>query len=150
MLIGIAAGGSALVLEGALPFASSLRGPSVMVQDEGIRQGAYLAIEKLTVMNLGQAPIPSFVVSTSQVPTSASCCYTVYVLGNGSQPAGTCPAETTNPTHLTVAYPIRPGEAVGVVITIIGSVFEIGSTGTITVTTSNGAQQTVGVLVAPG
>jgi hypothetical protein len=149
VLIGIAAGGSAVVLDAALPYASSIRGPSVAVQDAGIHQGAYLAIERLTVVNLGQTPISSFVVSTSQVPSSVSYCYAVYGLAIGAQLAGTCPAIATNPGSVTIGYPVQPGGAVGVVITIFGSVFGIGSTCTITVTTASGAQQTVGALVAP-
>ena len=149
VLIGIAAGGSALVLSAALPFASSLGGPSVAVQDEGIRQGAYLAIESLTVLNVGRAPITSFVVSTSQVSSSASYCYSIYDLATGARSAGTCPATAKNPGSVAIDYPVQPGEATGVAITIIGSVFEIGSTYTIAVTTSAGGQEAVDVLVAP-
>jgi len=149
VLIGIAVGGSALVLGAALPYVSALRGPSVAVQGESIRQGAYLAIEKLTVMNLGQTPISSFAVSTSQVPSSASYCYVAYDPATGAQLTGTCPATATNPSAVPIGYEIGPGGAAGVVITIIGLAFEVGSTCTITVTTSSGAQQTVGVLVTP-
>ena len=149
VLIGIAAGGSALVLGGALPFASSLRGQYLDVQDESIHQGAYIATERLTVMNLGQTPMSSFDISTSQVPASAPYCYAVYGISTGSHLAGTCPATATNPTSVTIDYQVQPGEGAGVVITIFGSVFAIGSTCTITVTTSAGAQQTVGALVAP-
>jgi hypothetical protein len=149
ILIAIAAGGSAVVLGAVLPFGSGIRGPSVAIQDESIHQGAYLAIERLTVMNPGQTPISSFVVSTSQVPDSASYCYVVYDLATGAESAGTCPAIATNPSSVAVVYPLRPGGAAGVVITIIGSVFGIGSSCMVTVTTSAGAQQTVGVLVAP-
>jgi len=149
VLIGIAAGGSALVLGAVLPLASSLGGPSVAVQDESIRQGAYLAIERLTVMNLGQTPISSFVVSTTQVPDTARYCYSVYDIATGAQSGGTCPETATDPGSVTIDYPVQPGGATDVAIMIIGSVFGIGSTCTITVTTSAGAQQAVGVLVAP-
>ena len=149
VLIGIAAGGSALVLSAALPYASSFGGPSVAVQDEGIRQGTYLATERLTVMNIGQAPISSFVISTTQVPSSASYCYTIYDLATGAQSAGTCPVTATDPSSVTIGYPIQPGGATVVAIAIKGSVFEVGSTCTIAVTTSTGAQEAVNVLVAP-
>ena len=149
VLIGIAAGGSALVLRAALPFASSFGESSVAVQDEGIRQGAYLATERLTVTNIGQAPISSFVISTSQVSSSASYCYSVYDPSTGERSAGTCPATATNPSSVTIADPVQPGGATGVVITIIGSAFDIGSTCTIAVTASSGAQEVVDVLVAP-
>ena len=148
VLIGIAAGGSALVLQAALPFASSVGGPSVAIQDEGIRQGAYVATERLTVMNTGRAPVSSFIISTSQVPRSASYCYSIYDPATGAQSGGTCDATTANPSSVTISYPLQPGGATGVVITIIGSVFETGSTCTIAVTTSAGAQETVDVLVA--
>ena len=149
VLIGIAAGGSAVVLGAALPFASSPTGPSVAVQNESIRQGAYLAIERMTVMNLGQTPLSSFVVSTSQAPNSASYCYAVYDVATGEESAGACPTKAADPSSVTIVSTIQPGGAEGVVITIVGSVFEIGSTCTITVTTSEGAQQTVSALVVP-
>jgi len=149
VLIGIAAGGSAVVLGAALPYASSVGGQSVAVQDASIHQGSYLAIERLTVVNLGQTPISSFVVSTSRVPDSASYCYAVYGPSIGAQPVGTCPAMATNPSSVTIGYPVQAGGATGVVITIFGTVFGIGSTCTITVTTASGTQQTVGVLVTP-
>jgi len=121
----------------------------VSVQDEGIHQGAYLAIVRLTVMNPGMISIASFDVSTSQVPTSSSYCYAVYDIATAARSAGTCPVTAGNPSSVTIDYPVKPGGAARVVITIFGQVFGIGSTCTITVTTSEGAQQTVGVLVAP-
>lgn len=150
VLIGIAAGGSAVVLGATIPFVSSLGGPSVSVQDESIHQGAYLAIVRLTVMNPGMIPIASFDVSTSQVPKSSSYCYAVYDLATGARSAGTCPTTLGNPASVTIDYPVKPGGAAGVVITIFGQVFGIGSTCTVTVTTPAGAQQAVDVLVAPG
>lgn len=149
VLIGIAAGGSALVLGAAIPLVSGPRGPSVEVQDGSIHQGAYLAIVRLTVMNPAQIPIATFDVSTSQVPSSASYCYAVHDLATGAQSAGTCPTTSGNPGSVTIDYPVKPGGAAAVVIEIFGQAFGIGSTCTITVTTSSGAQQTVGVLVAP-
>jgi len=150
VLIGIAAGGSAVVLGAALPFASNPSGSSsVAVQNESIRQGTYLAIEMMTVMNLGQTSISSFVVSTSQAPNSAPYCYAVYDVATGEQSTGACPTKAANPSSVTIVSPVQPGGAEGVVITIVGSVFEIGSTCAITVTTSDGAQQSVGALVVP-
>ena len=148
VLLGIVAGGSGLVLGGALQLATSFHGEDVAVLDESIHQGTYLAIERLTLMNTGQSPMSSFVISTSGIPDSASYCYTVYDLGTNSQRAGTCPVTASDPTSVTIGYPVQPGGGVGIVITIFGSVFGIGSTCTLTVTTSTGAQQTVGVLVA--
>jgi hypothetical protein len=147
VLVGIAAGGSAAVLGAALSLGSSLRAPAVALQDESIQQGAYIAIERVTVMNLGQTLMSSFAVSTSMVPISMPYCYAVYDPATGARLGETCPAFATNPSSVTIGYPVLPGEGAVVVITIVGSAFRIGSTCTITVTSASGAQQTAGVLV---
>jgi len=147
VLNGIAAGGSALVLGAALPLSSSLRGESLAVQDESVRQGTYLAIERFTVVNTGQIAMSSFTVSTSPVPDSAPYCYAVYNVATGLRSAGSCPTTATNPNSVTIDSPLQPGGGADVVITIFGPVFEIGTTCTVTLTASDGGQQSVSVLV---
>ncbi len=149
ILIGIAAGGSAAVLGALFPYASALQGSAIAVEDAGVRQGAYLALVRLTVVNSGQTPIASFVVSTGQVSASGPYCYSVYRPTTGELLATTCPPAPGNPGAATVSYGIPPGGAVGVVITVMGAAFSVGATTALTVTASSGAQQTVGVQVAP-
>ena len=148
ILIGIAAGGSTFVLVAVLPFASAIQGPAVAVEDARIRQGPYLALERLIVVNSGQAPISSFEVSTSQAPSSAAYCYSLYNPTKGVQLGDTCPGKTMDPGSIAIAYSIPPGGAVGIVITITGEAFTVGAQCTVTVTTSAGAQQGVGLQVA--
>jgi hypothetical protein len=149
VLIGIAAGGSAAVLGAVLPYASSLQGPSVSIEDASLRQGAYLAIERLTVFNSGQVAMSSFVISTSQAPASAPYCYATYNTATGAELLSTCPATAGNPGSVSIGYPVPPGGAVGVVVTVVGTPYIVGEGCAVTVTTSSGAQQTSEVQVGP-
>jgi hypothetical protein len=149
VLIGIAAGGSAAVLSAVLPYSSALQGPSVNIEDTSLRQGAYIAIESLTVYNSGQTAMSSFVLSTSQAPVLAPYCYTTYNTATGAELTSTCPATAGNPGSVSVGYPVPPGGSVGVVVTIMGQAFTVGEGCAVTVTTSAGAQQTAEVQVAP-
>jgi len=148
VLIGIAAGGCVAVLTDMLPYASVIQGPAVAVEDAAIRQGAYVALERLTVVNSGQTPVSSFTVSTSQASPSAVYCYALYDLATGMRVVCTCPGTASDPATVTIPYSLPSGGAVGVVITIMGAAFTIGVQCMLTVTTSTGAQQTVGVQVA--
>jgi hypothetical protein len=149
ILIGIAVGGSAAVLGAVLPYASAVQGPGVTIEDVAIRQGTYLALERLTVVNSGQSPMPSFVISTSPASPSAPYCYTLYNPATGDQLGGTCPVMAMGPGSVPVTYSVPFGQALGIVITIMGAAFRVGSQYAVTVTTSAGAQQTVGLQVAP-
>lgn len=149
ILIGLAIGGSGIVLGAATGYSSSLQGASVAIDGARISQGSRIAFEKLTVSNTGQAPITSFAVSTLMAPTSASYCYTLanpVTLGTLST---TCPAMATNPRTLTVAYSIPPGGALTVTLQLTGGAFAVGSASQVIVTTSAGASATVEVRVLP-
>jgi len=149
VLIGIAVGGSAVVLGAVTTYTSALGGPAVSIEGVGIRQGAFFAFERLTVFNSGQTPITSFTVSNYMISTSAAYCYSLVNPASGAQLFTTCPGMTTNPSAVSVSYALPPGTAVAVEITVQGAGFTVGSYGTLTVTTASGAQQTVGVQVAP-
>ena len=148
VLIGIAAGGSAVALGAVLPYASAIQGTGVAVEDADIVQGSYLAIERLTVVDAGKAPLSSFTISTSPASPSAGYCYSLYNPATEGRVGGTCPETATNPGSLAIAYPLSSGGEVGVVITITGAAFTVGADCTLTVTTSAGAQQSVGLRVA--
>ena len=138
-----------MVLGAVLPYASTLQGPSVAVEGAGIRQGEYVATEEVTVMNTGTGPISSFVISVNRALATYSYCYDLYTPATGAPITSTCPPAATNPGEVQIGYSVPQGGAVGVEITIAGSAFAVGSGCTITVTTSAGSQQTVGVQVAP-
>lgn len=137
------------MFEAALNSAASAQGPAVSVTGASIRQGEYFAFESLEVYNAGSAPLSSFVVSTGGVPAAASYCYSLYDPAERSVVASTCPAMVPNPTSVTVSATLAAGKGVLVELTIAGRPFLMGSVSAVTVTASDGAQETLGVEVVP-
>lgn len=149
VLIGIAIGGSAVVFGAVSAYSSELNGPAVSIERAGVRQGSYFALETLIVFDSGETKMTSFTVSTNGVSAGAAYCYSLLNPTTGAQLFTTCPDMTTDPSVVTVSYVLSPGNAVLVEITLPGTAFSVGSRGALTVTTSGGAQQTVGILVEP-
>lgn len=149
ILIGLASGGSTVVLFAFYPLASGSGGPAVAVEGASIRQGNYLALEKLIVVNTGPSPLSSFMLTTGQVSQTGVYCYSLYNPSSGAQLASTCPPATPNPSSISIATAIPSGGSVGVIVTVVGAAFGVGTSCLLTVTASSGAQQTVGVEVAP-
>lgn len=149
ILIGVAAGGSAMVLGAVSAYASPLRGPAVAIEDPSIRQGAYAAVEKLTVFNAGSVDVETFTLTTSGVGSASGYCYTLFDPANSSLLSSTCPQGSADPSSVAIPHALRPGQGVGVEITIGGVAFSPGSGVVLTVVTSAGGAQTVGVQVAP-
>ena len=149
ILIGIAAGGAGVVLEAALGYANAIPGPSVAIEDPSIRQGAYAALETLTVVDTGSGTFQWFTLETTGVPASASYCYSLYDPGNASVLSSDCPPSSSGPDPLTVGHPLPPGSALVLTVTIEGDAFTVGSSSLVTVTASDGAQGSVQVRVSP-
>ncbi len=149
VLIGVAVGGSGIVLQAASTYSAAVQGPSISVTGATIRQGAYLALESLTVYNTGQIPLNSFEVSTQKVLSSASYCYSLLDPIAQNVISSTCPSMSLNPSLVTFSSSVAPGGALLVELTVMGSAFALGTSCLVTVTTSAGAQQSMNVQVVP-
>lgn len=149
LLIGVAVGGTGIVIGATSNYTSALGGASVSVAGAGIMQGAYMAVERLTVFNSGGVPEGEFTISTPGAPASASYCYTLTDPKTMAKVTSTCPAMSINPSVVAISDPLPPGGAVLVDLTIGGNLFSIGTGEPIMVTSSTGAQQSLSVQVAP-
>ncbi len=149
LLIGVATAGSGLVLGAAMGFASSSAGPSVSIGSATIRQGTYVAVERVTVYNTGQAPMVSFTMTTAQAPSTASYCYSLLNPVSSVTISSTCPTLVSNPSSISVPAQIPPGGAVVVEALVSGGSFALGVPCQVTVTSSNGAQASALAQVVP-
>ncbi len=149
LLIGVAVGGTGLVFGAVSTYSSQLQGPSVSVSGATARQGIYMALETLTVYNSGDVPFSSFTISTSGVSDSASYCYTLLNPTTRTVVYSSCAALLANPASVVVSSALQPGNGLLVEITVTGAAFAVGSGIAVTVTSSSGAQATVGVQVVP-
>lgn len=149
MLIGVAVGGSGLVYRGAADIVSPGGGPAVYVAGATIRQGELVAVESLTVYDSGSAPLGSFVISTSAVQPAATYCYTVYDPLGRAVLTSTCPSMSAGPGSVAIGETLAPGAGVVVTLVIQGASFQPGGVCQVTVTASDGAQQTLAVEVVP-
>ena len=149
ILIGLAVGGSAAVFGTVMSTAGSIRGPAVSVTGATIRQGEHFGLESLLVYNSGDLAAGSFSVSTEGVSPTAQFCYTLYDPAGRSAISATCPAMSTDPTTVEVRAQLEPGKGVLVVFTVMGPAFQLGSVSHVTVTASNGAQESQEVEVVP-
>ncbi len=149
ILIGVALGGSGIVLGAATRMSSSMQGASVTVSDARIVQGTHFAFEKLTFSNTGQAPVTSFTVSTLAAPASASYCYTLTDPATLQVISTTCPVMTANPRTVAISRTVPPGGALLVTLQLVGSVFSIGSSSQVIVLASAGSSAAVEAPVLP-
>ena len=147
VLIGVVVGGSGLVLAAAVAFTSSAQGPSISVGAASIRQGAYLAVERLAVYDTGRTPVSGFTVSTLGVSGSSLYCFTLTVPPGTAVVATDCPPTNPGPGSVQISRTVPSGGALLVEITLAGQAFVEGSTAEIIVTTQDGAQISVGLQV---
>ncbi len=147
VLIGVAVGGASVIFGAASAYTSPARGPSVSIDGASIRQGAYLAVERLTVYDSGDTPVSSFTVSTLGVSGSSLYCYTLTAPPSGAVVATDCPPASPGPSSVMVQSSISPGKALQVELILTGVAFASGSTATVTVTASDGAQSSAAVQV---
>jgi hypothetical protein len=149
ILIGVAMAGSGIVYSATSAYSASARGPAVSLIDGGISQGSYSAVEKVGVFNPSTVDITSFILSTVGGPGTASYCYSLFDPENMTAVSSTCPAMVLGLGAVDVTYPLLPGEGVLVEIMVTGGSFTVGSSCTLTVTASSGAEQTLAVQVVP-
>ena len=146
LLIGVALGGSGIVLGAGLNAVSSARGGGVSLEDATVHQGEYAAVESVLVYNTGDVPF-SFALSTTGVSPAATYCYTLYDPAGGNELQTSCPGGTTDPAVFDSASAVEPGRGVLLQLTILGAAFSLGTVSRLTVSTSAGAAQSVDVAV---
>jgi len=149
LLIGIAVGGSGIVLDASMNIVSQSQGGSVEILGASVRQGTYAAFESITLSDAGQKPVSSFTVSTQPVSTSVSFCYSVVNPVSMAVLKSTCPAMAGNPTSVAVTSTVAPGQSLLLQLVIAGQAFALGSSSTITVTGADGSQGSTTVEVVP-
>ncbi len=147
ILIGVAVGGASLVFSAASPYASSAQGQSISLGVSTIRQGVYLAVERVALYNLGNAPISSFTILNEGVSGSAAECFALSVPPSSAVVATNCPPSGPGSNPLSVGYQIPSSGALLVELTLTGKAVTIGSTVGIVVTASTGAQVSAAILV---
>ena len=149
ILIGVALGGSAIVADAAWTYSGSAQGPSLQVSGAAISQGTGAAVEKLTLYDSGNSQISGIALSTTGVSSSAQFCYSVLDPVKQSVLASTCPTLSSNPTSVSLQITIQPGGSAVIELLVTGTPFTIGSSYTVTVSTSQGLVQTMGVKALP-
>lgn len=149
ILVGVAIGGSGLVLGAASSFLGAGSGPSVSIVAASIRVGGSTAVESVAVEGSGGAPLGSFVLATSQAPAAATYCYSVEDLRSGALLSTTCPAPSADPGRVSVPAVAGGGGSVLVELVISGGVFAAGSSHQVSVTAADGAQANVDVQAVP-
>jgi hypothetical protein len=149
ILIGIAAGGSGVAMGAALRYFGSLGGGSISIVGASIRQGAFSAVESVTLVYSGETPAASFTLSTSQAPSSASFCLSLFDPANETVLTDSCPSWQTDPGTVEVTTPLVPGDEVTIQLVITGGVFAVGSSHTVAITAEDGSQQIEQVMVTP-
>jgi hypothetical protein len=148
ILIGVALGGSALVLSASTGYIAGLRGPSISIAAASIRQGSESAVEAVELSNTGTSAARSFVIATSQVSDAATFCYSLLGSANETMET-TCPSMQQGPASVDITYSLQSGSTVEVELLVLGDQFAIGSTHLVTVTASSGAQQSYDAEVVP-
>jgi hypothetical protein len=149
ILIGVAAGGSGAVMGAALHYFGSLGGVPISIVGASIRQGTFSAVESVTLVYSGENSIPSLILSTSQAPSSASYCVSLFDSANDTLLKDSCPTVQTNPGTVDVTAPLVSGDEVTVQLVITGGGFTLGSSHTVTITAEDGSQQSEQVIVTP-
>ena len=149
ILIGVAMAGSGMVLDAAMKYASSAQGPSLAVSDAEITQGSHLAVESLALFNDGSTPSGSITVSTVPVASAETYCYSILDPTTRSVLGSTCPSMAPNFGEVVINPGLAPGGSELLQLVVVGKAFAVGSTCTVTVTSSAGAQQTLAVEVVP-
>lgn len=135
-----------MVFGAGLGMTSSVQGPALSISDPVIRQGGYIATERVLVYNEGNAAF-SFTLTTGGVSPSASYCYTLFDPTGGSTLSSTCPNMATDPVAVAISPALSPGKGYLLEMAILGQAFGLNTVSRLTVTASTGAQQSVDVEV---
>ena len=126
ILVGVALAGSALVVRATSNYQATASGPSVLVQDLSIRQGARAGVVRFLVSNTGPVAVSSFTVLNPGVSALATYCYSAWSASTMVQLVSTCPTLSTNPGSFFVVAPIPPGGGVQVDILLPGTPYVLG------------------------
>ncbi len=157
LLVAVAAGGSAAVSSAMGSYVSSAGGAAFVLSGAVVRQGAYVAVERVSVANTGAVGLGSFTL-TSAIPSSPRYCATL-ADGSGGEAVGFSPpppacGSGTAPDPASVT--IKPSQAVppggSVVLSVViysADEFQVGAEYGIVVS-SSGAAEVVSVVAVPG
>ena len=149
LLIGVAIGGSGLVLGAATRYLGSSSGPSVSIVSAAIRQGPYSAVESVAVAESGAGSLGAFNLTTSQAPESAPYCYSVDDPVSGEVLSSTCPGQAVGPGTIEIPPGSVRGGSVLVEVVVAGWAFAPGSSHLVSVTASDGSEASAEVEVVP-
>jgi hypothetical protein len=148
ILIGVALGGSAIVLGVGLSY-TSLANASFSITGLSIRQGSYSTIETLSILDSGETQLGPFTVTTQDAPITSTYCYSTLNPSSRATISSTCPTMTEDPGSLKIAATISPGQGIVLELVILGEGFVLGTSHMVTVTASAGVQQGAEVQVVP-
>jgi hypothetical protein len=148
ILIGVALGGSGIVLGVGLAYAS-LPNASFSITGLSISQGSYSTIETMTILDSGETQLGPFTLITQGAPVTSTYCYSVLNPASRALISSTCPSMAEDPGSVRIAVTISPGQGITLELLIEGEGFILGSSHMVTVTASSGAQQGAEVQVLP-
>jgi hypothetical protein len=147
LLIGVAIGGSGIVLDAAMRYASSAQGSSLAVSGATITQGPYLAVERLMVSNVGHTSVGALTVSTQPVVNTAVYCYSLLNPATLKLLLSTCPEMEGNPGLLVIASGLSSGESLLIELVVTGQTYAPGSDCLVAVSDEFGDLQSLTVEV---
>ena len=149
ILIAVAAGGAAAVFSAAGGYISSAGGASIAVSGLEVRQGPYLAVERVSLTNTGSLRVASFTVTTGD-SSAAQYCATLVDESSGSPvafsaPPAACGSGTSaNPASVTItpSRPISQGDSVAITLLVSSAdQFQPGVDYNVVVSASGAAEQ---------
>jgi hypothetical protein len=147
ILIAIAVVGSGIIYSAVTRYEHGATGPAISASDATIRQGANQAVERVVLTNTGTVAFSSLTLTNLGAPTGATYCLSVLNPSSGTVLSSRCPAGS-NPSVISVSTALGPGQAVLISVTVYGSVFAVGSTYTLIVS-SGGSQTSLQVMAVP-
>jgi len=157
LLIAVAAGGSAAVSSAMGGYVSSAGGAAFVVSGSEIRQGAYVAVERVSLANTGTVELGSFTL-TSSIPSSSRYCATLAdgssgeILGFSPPPPACGSGTAADPASVTInpSRAVSSGESAVLTVVIYSpDEFQVGMEYGIVVS-SSGAVEEVSAVAVPG
>jgi hypothetical protein len=150
LLISVALGASFTIYRTVQTYSGQISAPSVSISYPSIKQGAGVALESITISNLGTGPTGDITVMNPEAPASALYCYALWDPTSQSTVSTTCPNLKQDPTSVQLAWSLSPGASGVFELTVKGSgAFAIGQSYPVTVAASSAAQDTVDIVAVP-
>lgn len=148
ILMAIVLAGSALVYAAATGLASSSEsGASVQITGGSIRQGEGVAVETVTIANIGTATISSMTLTTAGVASAGTFFLSLASPSTGSTLTSGCGAGT-NPASVAMCFALPAGQSVVATLTIEAQLFTVGARYTVSLSASPPALAVAQVVAA--